>query len=91
MGTKGQTWSTPAKSANNKGSISQFDSSQTEVIYDVACSNGLEVNPETNRCPDNGARVDIETCAFSKDVGSAELKATWTDPEFNPNDRAFTT
>ena len=22
-------------------------------------------------------------------VGSAELKATWTDPDFNPNDRAF--
>ena len=72
-----------------KGSINQFDSSPTEVIYDVACSNGLQVDPLTNRCPDNGARVDIETCAFSKDVGSAELKATWTDPDFNPNDRAF--
>ena len=72
-----------------KGSINQFDGSPTEVIYDVACSNGLQVDPTTNRCPDNGARVDIETCAFSKDVGSAELKATWTDPDFNPNDRAF--
>ena len=45
-----------------KGSIDQFDSSPTEVIYDVACSNGLQVDPLTNRCPDIGARVDIETC-----------------------------
>ena len=72
-----------------KGSISQFTAAPTEVIYDVACSDGLEVNPETNRCPDNGARVDIETCAFSRDIGASELKAVWTDPDFDPNDRAF--
>ena len=48
-----------------KGSISRADSRPTEKVYDVACSDGLEVDPQTNRCPDNGARVDIETCAIS--------------------------
>lgn len=60
-----------------------------EHVFDVACSDGLAVDPETHRCPDNGADVDIETCAIRADVGSDELKATWTDPEFNPGEPAF--
>ena len=72
-----------------KGSISRADSRPTEKVYDVACSDGLEVDPQTNRCPDNGARVDIETCAISKNVGAAELKTIWTDPDFDKTDSAF--
>ena len=72
-----------------KGTLSNTDGKPSEEIYDVACSNGAAVDPTTNRCPDNGARVDIETCAFSKNVGSAELKAIWTDPDFNENNRSF--
>ena len=30
-----------------------------EVVVDVACSDGGEVDPDTNRCPDNGASVDL--------------------------------
>ena len=72
-----------------KGTLSNTDGKPSEEIYDVACSDGAAVDPTTNRCPDNGARVDIETCAFSKNVGSAELKAIWTDPDFNENNRSF--
>ena len=72
-----------------KGSISRADSTPTEEVYDVACSNGLQVDPTTNRCPDNGARVDIETCAISQNTGSAELKVIWTDPDFDKSDSAF--
>jgi len=60
-----------------------------ERVYDVACSNGGTVDPETHRCPDNGAGVDLATCATSSDEGSAELKAAWTDPDFDPELRAF--
>ena len=72
-----------------KGTINQFDAEPKEVVYDVVCSNGAKVNPITNRCPDNGATVNTETCEISNDVGSAELKTVWTDPDFNKNEKAF--
>ena len=59
------------------------------MVYDVACSDGLSVDPVTNRCPDNGARVNINDCSISQDVGSAELKATWSDPNFDPAVKSF--
>ncbi len=60
-----------------------------EMVYDVACSDGLTVDPETHRCPSNGATVDFGTCAISTDVGAAELQVVWTDPDFNPAQPAF--
>ena len=60
-----------------------------EVVSDVACSDGLEVDPATRRCPDNGAKVSLEDCAISTDVGDAELSAVWSDPDFDPGQRAF--
>jgi len=60
-----------------------------EKVFDVACSDGLAVDPQTHRCPDNGARVDAASCAVSSDVGAAELKTLWYDPEFNAQQRAF--
>ena len=59
------------------------------MVYDVACSDGLSVDPETNRCPDNGARVNINDCSISNDVGASELKTIWTDPDFDPSIKAF--
>ena len=60
-----------------------------EQVYDVACSEGAAVDPTTHRCPDNGARVSAEDCSISTDVGAAELKAQWRDPEFDPAQAAF--
>ena len=55
------------------------DGSPREEIWDVACSDGL--TPVDGRCPDNGAGVDLETCALTGDTGAGELRALWTDPE----------
>lgn len=60
-----------------------------EQVFDVACSDGGTVDPETHRCPDNGAAVDLATCAISDDKGAAELSAVWRDPTFTPGQRAF--
>ena len=60
-----------------------------EKIYDVACSDGLEPDPQTHRCPDNGARVDLSDCSMSRDKGAVELDAEWTDPSFDPSQLAF--
>jgi hypothetical protein len=67
-----------------------FDGDETyEKIYDVACSDGLEVDPRTHRCPDNGATVDLNDCSVSTDKGATELKAHWQDPDFSPQHEAF--
>ena len=60
-----------------------------ERVYDVACSDGGRVDPATARCPDNGARVDLATCAVSQGLGDELLQAHWTDPEFDPAGSAF--
>lgn len=60
-----------------------------EMVFDVACSDGGEVDPESHRCPDNGAGVDLETCAMTPGKGAAELRAQWQDPDFDPDQRAF--
>ncbi|MEL6661618.1 MAG: DUF3604 domain-containing protein [Pseudomonadota bacterium] len=53
-----------------------------EQVYDVACSDGSAPDPDTHRCADNGARVDISTCETSPGSGTGELKAVWRDPAF---------
>ena len=60
-----------------------------ERVYDVACSDGLAVDPATHRCPDNGAEVNVEDCSVTADVGAGQLSAVWQDPDFNPAQRAF--
>jgi len=62
---------------------------KAKKIYDVACSDGLEVDPLTQRCPDNGAKVNLTNCAISNDKGASELKSVWTDPDFEPGVEAF--
>ncbi len=60
-----------------------------ERVYDIACSDGLTPDPETWRCPDNGASVDLGSCAISPSVGSGQLSTTWEDPDFDPLQPAF--
>ena len=72
-----------------KGWVENASGTPKELVYDVACSDSLSVDPETNRCPDNGARVNINDCSISNDVGAVELKTVWTDPDFDPSIKAF--
>jgi hypothetical protein len=65
------------------------DGEARERVFDVACSDGLEPDPASHRCPDNGATVDLSDCSISTDVGAAELHVLWTDPEFEAEERAF--
>ena len=60
-----------------------------EMVYDVACADGGVVDAKTNRCPDNGATVDLSDCSYSSDSGATELKTVWVDPDYAPDQRAF--
>jgi len=60
-----------------------------EKVFDIACSDGLAVDPHTHRCPDNRARVDLATCEYDRERGAVELHAQWQDPEFDPRAPAF--
>lgn len=60
-----------------------------EQVFDVACSDDLAVNPDTHRCPDNGATVNLDDCSRPANIGAGELKTLWRDPDFNPDEEAF--
>ncbi|MFK8021528.1 MAG: DUF3604 domain-containing protein [Pseudomonadales bacterium] len=60
-----------------------------EQVFDVACSDGLSVNPQTHRCPNNGAHVNLDDCSTTANMGASELKTLWQDPNFTPGQEAF--
>ena len=65
------------------------DGEQREKVFDVACSDGLSVDPITHRCSDNGATVNLDDCSISSDKGNSEIKTFWKDPEFRQDQDAF--
>jgi len=60
-----------------------------EQVQDIVCSDGLEVDPITMRCPDNGASVNVSSCSIETEKGAPELMAAWKDPEFDRRQAAF--
>ena len=65
------------------------DGERREAVIDIACSDGGNVDPQTRRCPDNGATVNLATCDVTPDRGAGELAAVWQDTNFDPAQHAF--
>jgi len=59
-----------------------------EQIYDISCAGDLQPSPDTNRCPENGASVDLSNCQTNDETGSSELKALWSDPNYIPGQKS---
>ena len=64
------------------------DGTTEEKVFDVVCSDGLEVDPVTRRCPDNGAGVDPQSCETTG-RGHENLCTVWQDPDYDASQRAF--
>ena len=58
-------------------------------IFDVALSDSRKVDPRTGKAPPVGSTVDLRTASYTNTIGTTQLSAVWTDPEFDPQARAF--
>ena len=62
-----------------------------EQVYDVKWS-GAETGrkPGANgKLPPVGNTVDLKTATYANSIGAADLSALWTDPTFDPAQKAF--
>jgi hypothetical protein len=60
-----------------------------EKIYDVALSDGREPDPKSGAIPPVGNTVDIASATYENRIGDSQLSSVWTDPDFDPAQRAF--
>jgi len=60
-----------------------------EKIYDVAVSDGREIASDGRCKTPVGNTVDIENANWTNTIGASELTTVWTDPDFDPKQRAF--
>ena len=59
-----------------------------EQVFDVHCADST-IDPETQRCGDNGASVNPSDCRWSTDRGDSEAKVLWRDPGYDASHDAF--
>jgi hypothetical protein len=59
-----------------------------EKVYDVAWSGGREPGAD-GKLPAVGSTVDVAGATWTNTIGAPELIAVWTDPDFDPGQRAF--
>jgi len=64
------------------------DGRQHETVFDVAWSDDRTPD-ENGDLPPVGDTVDAATATYVNTIGSVELFATWTDPDFDPAEHAF--
>jgi len=58
-----------------------------EKVYNVAASDSRRIR--RNKLKPVGNTVDIDSATYRNSIGDPELSAVWTDPDFNPAERAF--
>jgi len=63
------------------------DGTTHEKIYDVSWSDNRV--PANGKLPPVGNTVDVANASWTNTIGAAELATVWTDPDFNPAQKAF--
>ena len=59
-----------------------------EKVYDVVWSGERQPGAD-GKLPPVGNTVDVENATWTNTIGAPELIAVWTDPDFDPAERAF--
>ena len=60
-----------------------------EQVYDVAVSDGRKIDQDGRCKTPVGNTVDVKTASFANSIGASELATVWTDPDFDPAQKAF--
>ncbi len=71
-----------------KGWIDNSGDAQ-ERIYDVVWSNMEKRAKQGGKVPFVGDTVDRANATYTNDIGAAELRTVWTDPDYQEGQRAF--
>jgi hypothetical protein len=64
------------------------DGETQEKVYDVAWSGDRKPDAK-GKLPPVGNTVDVATASYKNTIGDALMFAHWTDPDFDPAERAF--
>ncbi len=59
-----------------------------EKVFDAAWSGDRKPGAD-GKLPPVGSTVDTANASYSNSIGAAVLDTTWTDPSFNPAERAY--
>jgi hypothetical protein len=70
-----------------KGFINKWGRTD-EKIYDVALSDDRKADPKTGKIAPVGNTVDVKNATYTNDIGDTQLSMVWTDPDFNPKQKA---
>jgi hypothetical protein len=65
------------------------DAEMHERIYDVAVSDGREINSNGRCTTPVGSTVDVPNAEYSNSIGDAFLMGHWQDPDFDADQLAF--
>jgi hypothetical protein len=60
-----------------------------EKVYDVAVSGGRKIGSDGRCKTPVGNTVDLEAATWTNTIGASELATVWTDPDFDPKEKAF--
>ncbi len=60
-----------------------------EQVYDVAWSGDRTADATSGKVPDVGNTVDVDRATWTNTIGAPDLRAVWTDPQFDASQPAF--
>jgi len=64
------------------------DGKALEKVYDIVWSGDRSADANGN-IPPVGNTVDLKTGLYTNDIGTAQMSAMWSDPDFDASQRAF--